>query len=76
MCPIFQDRNQHNLIIFPPFSLKGERVVGGRIGSIGEFVVLESRRCIIEIKTPFPAKPDFILWVDEKLALHYELRLY
>ena len=75
VCPIFRDREQQGLIIFPPFRLNGERVVGGRVGSIGEFVVLARRRHIIEIKTPFPAKPGFVLWVGENLALHYELRL-
>jgi len=76
VCPIFRDREQQGLIIFPPFRLNGERVVGGRVGSSGEFVVLASMGRIIEIKTPFPAKPGFVLWADENLAPHYELRLH
>ena len=72
VCPIFRDRKQQDLIIFPPFRLNGERVVGGRIGSNGEFVALERMKRITEIKTSFPAKPGFVLWVDEKLMLHYD----
>lgn len=72
--PVFRLKTDPSCILFPPYAFSGGSVWNATEASPHDLERLAERNEITRFERPFPAQGDFELWVDQKMAAHYEPR--
>ncbi len=74
VAPVFRDKKNTNNILFPPFRVIEDVVVGGTWASDERWNGLVALGEMSQLERPFTAQPDHELWVDLDGKTRYEPR--
>ena len=70
--PVFRMRSDRRRVLLPPYSLNGGYVCNASEVAAPELEELRHAREITLFDEPFPARPDYELWVDQSFGYHYQ----
>ena len=71
VAPIFRYRDDVETLLFPPFRIPEDHVLGGTIGHIAEMQGLIDSGQATKIDTPIPAQLSQSLWINSEMEPVY-----
>lgn len=71
VAPIFAFRANAQHCLFPPFRIAGPYVCGGTVAPATDFQQMLAEHRATKLQTPLAAQPSGLLWVNDRLAVHY-----
>ena len=71
VAPIFQYRDNAQILLFPPFRIPENHVLGGTTGTITEMQEMVDSGRATRIEPPIPALPEHSLWINSEMAPLY-----
>jgi hypothetical protein len=72
--PVFRLKTDPGRALLPPYSFSGEYLCNATEVAPPELEALRDAREITLFGNPFPARPGYELWLDQRFAWHYEPR--
>jgi hypothetical protein len=70
--PIFRFVGDLARLVFPPFKLIDDQIVGGAIGNKETLSTLIDQGNATLLEKPFPALPSHVLWIEDGVTSHYD----